>query len=591
MKSDIPRLMLAAPSSGSGKTTLTLSLLGSLVSRDMKPSAFKCGPDYIDLMFYRRMLGLPHQNSGQESSQQEAVAFLQQSSASFQESETPLHESVAPLHEPATPLQKLATPLHESKAPLQDPRATDIPGYNLDLFFSSPDVVRGLLATGAKASDIAVLEGVMGFYDGAGMTTTASSWHLADVTSTPVVLVVQPKGASLSVAALIQGFMHFKEQSGIKGVVLNMCSTSFGDKLASLIERECGIKVYGSMPRIAEAEIQSRHLGLVTPDDLEELQRKLRLLTAACTQNIDIDGLLELAHTAPAIEASLPHITPLEHASHTAPSEVPLSNTTSSEAALLHTAPREQTMHVAPPEASLSHIALPAASQPQSTPQKHTTRIAVAQDEAFCFYYRENLEMLEALGAELVPFSPLRDSELPHHISGLYLGGGYPELYAKTLSNNEAMLASLSTALQKGLPTLAECGGFLYLGKSLSDETGEAYPMVGALEGTASNSHKLGRFGYVTLTADEDTLICSKGETVKGHEFHYWESTDPGRSFTAQKPHSPQHWPCVHSSNSLYAGFPHLYFWSNPSCATRFVQAAAAYTETLDTSTTQKSCM
>lgn len=452
MKTNLPRLMLAAPASGSGKTTLTIALLAALKSRGHFPAAFKCGPDYIDPMFHREVLGMQ--------------------------------------------------------------------GYNLDLFFTPPDIVRGLLAHGAKSAGIAVLEGVMGYYDGAGMTSDASSWHVASETQTPTVLVVRPGGASLSVAALVKGFATFKENSQIKGVLLNDCTPAMADRLATLIERECGVRVYGCMPQMPQAKIESRHLGLVTPDGVANLRENVQQLAVQLKESADIDGLVALAATAPPLEAALPPIQPVVQG----------------------------------------------------------VRIAVAQDEAFCFYYRENLELLEALGTELVSFSPLRDENLPQGVSALYIGGGYPELCAKTLSDNTAMRASLKQALGDGLPAIAECGGFLYLGQRLEDENGTSYSMVGALEGDGFNARKLGRFGYVGLAANEDNLLCRRGETIKGHEFHYWDSTCPGEGFTAQKPHSQRQWPCVQTSNVLYAGFPHLYFWSNPECAAHFVRAAANYT-------------
>ena len=456
MRFELPRLMLAAPASNTGKTTLTIALLQALKNRGMAPVAYKCGPDYIDPMFHREVLG--------------------------------------------------------------------VPGYNLDLFFSTPNTVLNLLAAKATTADIAIMEGVMGYYDGAGMTEEASSWHLASETVTPAVLVVRPGGASLSIAALVKGILEFRENSQIKGVVLNDCKPVMADRLATLIARECGIKVFGCLPDAADAKIGSRHLGLVAPEEVAGFKEKACLLAQLLEENADIEGLLALAGEAPSCNVQ-PH--------------------------------------------KLSPVA----------DVDKGVRIGIAQDEAFCFYYRENLELLESLGATLVYFSPLHDTTLPTNISGLYFGGGYPELHAEALSANFAMRDAVARAIGQGLPTIAECGGFLYLQQQLEDAEGVSHPMVSALEGEGYNRQKLDRFGYVSLTACEDNLICKQGDTIKGHEFHYWDSTQAGSGFIAQKPHSKRQWPCVQASQYLYAGFPHLYFWSNLQCATRFVAASATYQE------------
>lgn len=443
--------MVAAPGSGSGKTTLTIALLQALKNRGLRPAAFKCGPDYIDPMFHREILGLP--------------------------------------------------------------------GYNLDLFFTPPHIVRGLLNKGMADADIAVLEGVMGYYDGAGMTGEASSWHLASETKTPAVLTVCPGGASLSVAALVKGFAGFREESQLKGVILNQCSPAMADRLAGIVERECGLKVYGALPKLPKAALESRHLGLVTPDAVDDLRGRAEELARQLEECADLDGLLALAASAPPLEGELPEISPVAKG-------VP---------------------------------------------------IAVARDEAFCFYYQENLDLLKALGAELVFFSPLRSEALPERARALYLGGGYPELYAKALGENGAMRTAIGRAVEGGIPTVAECGGFLYLQRELEDSEGVRQPMADALEGDGFRTNRLGRFGYIELTAREDSLLTPTGETMRAHEFHYWDSSRPGAGYTARKPHSEKSWPCARVGENLYAGFPHLYFWSNLAAARRFVAAAAAY--------------
>ena len=194
-------------------------------------------------------------------------------------------------------------------------------------------------------------------------------------------------------------------------------------------------------------------------------------------------------------------------------------------------------------------------------------RIAVARDKAFCFYYEDSLEALSDMGAELIPFSPLTDKSLPVNIHGLYLGGGYPELYIEQLGGNTQMLQSVRQALERGLPCIAECGGFMYLTQSVAGT-----PMVGALEGDCWDTGKLTRFGYVTLEAKKDNLLCRAGEKIAAHEFHHWDCTQPGEGFTAKKPTGRQ-WDCAVSTKTLYAGFPHFHFYANPDFARNFYEA------------------
>ena len=218
--------------------------------------------------------------------------------------------------------------------------------------------------------------------------------------------------------------------------------------------------------------------------------------------------------------------------------------------------------------------------EPLPAPHPRRPRIAVARDEAFCFYYADALALLERLGAELVWFSPLRDDALPEGTCGLYLGGGYPELHARRLSENRVLLREICGRVLHGLPTVAECGGFLYLQRFLADgDSGDDWSMTGVLSGRAYNTGKLGRFGYVDLTARKDGLLCGAGETISAHEFHYWDSTAPGADFRAEKPLSGRGWDCGWHTPTLYAGFPHIHFCGCPRAAERFVAACGRYQE------------
>lgn len=457
--SKVPRIMITATSSGAGKTTLTLAVLAALQKRSRNPVAFKCGPDYIDPMFHREVMG--------------------------------------------------------------------IPSYNLDLFFTSEQVVRGLLCEHTHNHDIAVIEGVMGYYDGMGVTDRASSYNIAEVTRTPAVLVVNAKGTALSLGAEINGFLNFRKPSLISGVILNSCSEALYSMLKEPLEAETGVKLLGYFPSLSDCRLESRHLGLVTAAEIGGIKEKIRRLGEQAEKSIDLDVLIEIASSTCALEGSLLEI--------------------------------KSVCPTGPGHAG--------AKRP---------RIAVARDRAFCFYYADNLNLLEQFGAELVPFSPLNDRALPPGTSAVYLGGGYPELYARTLSKNIDMLASIRSAAENGMPILAECGGFLYLHKNLEDDSGEKYPMAGVYDADGVKTPRLQRFGYIRLTADKDTLLCSEGNTIPAHEFHYWDSSQPGTACTARKPDG-RSWQCVISNKNVFAGFPHLYFYGNPSFAERFVQAAAEY--------------
>lgn len=379
---------------------------------------------------------------------------------------------------------------------------------NLDLFFFQQNTLKYLLAKNGSDRDISVIEGVMGFYDGMGLTTTAAStYEISQVTQSPVVLVVAAKGASLSILATIQGFLSFFDNQ-ICGVILNQCTAMTYSVLEKEIQTCFAGKVqpFGFLPVMPECSLESRHLGLITAAETQGLREKLQILAAQAEQTVDLDGLLRLAKASSPI--------------------------------------------------SCKAVKLPCRQEP--------IRIAVACDNAFCFYYEDSLDVLREMGAELVPFSPLSDRKLPPDIQGLYLGGGYQDLYAEGLSGNNAMRTSVKAALLQGVPCIAECGGFMYLTESIGE-----FPMVGFLPGKSFDAGKLTRFGYVRLKAEQDTMLCKLGGEISGHEFHYWDSEDPGSSFTALKA-SGKSWGCVHATQRLYAGYPHFHFYSNLDFAVSF---------------------
>lgn len=401
--------------------------------------------------------------------------------------------------------------------PMFHTQVLGIPSRNLDLFLQGPEGVRRTLA--CQRADLALLEGAMGFYDGVGGTAESSAWQTADTEDIPSVLVLRPAGSSLTLAAQVRGLQSFRSPSHLAGLLLNSCKPAFHSHLAPILERETGLPVLGFLPPIDEAVFGSRHLGLLTAGEIADLSARIEVLAAQLERTVDIRSLLALAGDV----------------SNSAPPPVPL-----------------------PPV---------------------RCRIAAARDEAFCFFYEDNLDALRQCGAELVFFSPLRDRELPSNTDGLYLAGGYPELHARALSRNEAMRESIRCAVTAGLPTVAECGGFLYLQQTLEDDAGTSWPMAGALAGAGFQTGRLQRFGYLTLTADSDSLLLRRGETVPAHEFHYWDCTENGTALAARKAGRETVWRCGFASHTLYAAFPHLHFNSQLPLARRFADRAARWRE------------
>ena len=392
--------------------------------------------------------------------------------------------------------------------------ALEVPSCNLDLYLTDPARLRQLYSAHLAGHGAAVVEAAMGYYDGAGLTDAASGWQTADTLGLPVLLVVRPGGASLTLAAQIKGLQAFRPDSHLAAILLNGCSASYADRLAPLLERETGLPVVGCLPTLEAARLPSRHLGLYTAGEIQDLSPRLDALADALEAGADLDKLLAVCRR-PA----------------------------------------------------------PVSAPAQAAPVR--ARIAVARDEAFCFCYPETLETLARAGAECVFFSPMRDAALPE-ADALYLPGGYPELYAEALSKNAPLRRAVAAAVAAGMPAVAECGGFLYLGQTLADEAGSVWPMAGVLPGDGFRAGRLVRFGYADLTAREDSLLFRAGERVPVHEFHHWDSTCPGDALEAEKPDG-RRWRCGFAGPRLYAGFPHLYLAGRPRLAERLVSAAAAW--------------
>lgn len=481
----LPRVMLAAVRSGSGKTVLTCGLLDALNRRGLHPVSFKCGPDYIDPMFHRRVL--------------------------------------------------------------------DVDSGNLDTYFAGRDGVRELLFAEGEGHGCAVIEGVMGIYDGAGTDLTGSSYELAGTTATPAVLLVDAAGIGRTVIALIKGILAEDKAHLIRGLILNRISESYWKTLKPVLEEELkragySVCLLGGIPKAGIMDLESRHLGLKLPGEIEGLKEKIRQIGEFLEDHLDMEGLIALMRSACDMEEGT--------------------------------------------EPCSDAVSAPVAPEPLYGVEGGSAHpiLAVAMDDAFCFYYRENFRMLAQRGVRIRFFSPLADRGIPADADGLLLGGGYPELHLEKLSANTEMLASIRAAIDRGIPSLAECGGFMYLHRTVSDPEGRSFSLVGVIDGTCRYTGHLVRFGYLQLKAysgadpvppaagiPAQDPLCAHAVGLRGHEFHYYDSSLNGESMTAAKPGKEQTWPCMIAGGDSLWGFPHLYYGSAPGFVDCFVQRMLAY--------------
>ena len=392
-----------------------------------------------------------------------------------------------------------------------------IPAENLDTFFLGDAGTRELFADIASAHEIAVIEGVMGLYDGMGTESDkGSAYDVARATDTPVILVVDVHGMARSMLALIKGFLDYDTAHLIKGVILNRITKNFYDSIKAVLAKELEVPVIGYFPERKDIHLESRHLGLQLPDEIADLNHQLEEAAVQFTETAGLEKLLEIAGDADEIETA-------KKADGSADSG------------------------------------------------KDAPVLAVARDEAFCFYYEANFRLLRSLGVKIREFSPLHDKELPPEADGILLGGGYPELYAKELSENASMLESIRSAIEKGVPSLAECGGFMYLHEYMADPEGNVYPMTGAIKGSTEYKGRLVRFGYVNI-CEKQPVFIKEGSIIRAHEFHYYDSDNNGDACTAVKPSTGKNWDCAHEGEDHFWGFAHLYYMSNPGFAEHFVK-------------------
>lgn len=472
---------------------------------------------------------------------------------------------------------------------------------NLDPFFSTEDELRQLMAKDSGPADFSVVEGVMGYYDGIGVSCEKSTHTVSAATETPTILIVNAKGMSHTMIPLIKGMLTYRDNP-VCGVILNRCSKGLYLMIKPEIERTLPVRVVGYFPNDDGVHIGSRHLGLMTAAEIRNLDEVIDRLGALAAECIDLDLLLELGRRAGQLPempragkitaGELSEATPRaeqsmlpDTAGVTSAGELPEAAPCAGQTEPLDTAGETQAGELPeakpcagrtePPDtAGETQAGMLSGAAPQIAAP---VRIAVAWDKAFCFYYQENLDLLRQAGAELVFFSPVEDADLPENTGGVYLGGGYPETYRRELSENLSMKTAICRAAENGMPVLAECGGFMYTCENLIETDGSALPMLGLIPTDVEMTKRLSMdFGYVTMEALCDTPFFAEGDRLRVHEFHYSKAAQRGDICRMTKT-TGRSWTGMYVRKNVLAGYPHLYFHNCPQVPERFVRLAEEY--------------
>ena len=411
--------------------------------------------------------------------------------------------------------------------------------FNLDSWMLSKDYNTRLFKEKTMGLDIAVVEGVMGLFDGIdGLSEAGSTAQMAKWLDLPVVLIVSARGKARSAAAIVQGFENFDKDLKIAGVIFSKTgSLRHYDYLKKAVEQNCRTKCLGFMPRNDSIVMPERHLGLVTADELDTGRQVLSTLRSMVKDHIDMADLINGLDT-------------FESPANKEPAISGLSG-------------------------------------------ENGPTIAVARDKAFCFYYQDNLDMLKKFGAKIVEFSPLNDDTLPQDIDGIYFGGGYPEVFAKKLSKKTQLLQEIRKNSLSGMPIYGECGGFMFLCDKLSgmDET-QQYPMSGCFDFKVKMSKRLRSLGYREITLKKDTIIGKKGDVLRGHEFHYSSLENPDSNISnvyhvTSRAGQQISLKGYQVSNTL-GSYLHIHFGSNKGCAKHFVDTCKGFKDKKNKDVIQK---
>ena len=405
--------------------------------------------------------------------------------------------------------------------------ATGVSSRNLDTWMLEEDVIKELLGKHSYDADIAIMEGVMGMFDGADVKSlVGSSAHLAKITDTPTILVINGAGVAASAAAMVLGFKLFDPDVEVAGVIVNKVSGEGHYQLIKeAIEHHVGIPCVGYLTKNENISLKSRHLGLIPSVEVEALDSKIDEVSKMIESTVDLDLLMSLASNAKAHK-----FTKAEY-------------------------------------------------------KTKVLRIGLPLDNAFNFYYQDNLDLLEEMGCELIKFSPIKDQFLPEGLDGLYIGGGFPEVFARELSQNQTMIQSIRKSIQSGLPTYAECGGLMYLSSYIENLDGECFEMLGIFENGSKMTKRLQRFGYVEVSQNRRTPLGDDGLSFKAHEFHrsvVLETPNDLESIKSydikkQKKTELLSWHCGFMKYNCLGGYPHIHFYSNKQVAEGFIQSCLTY--------------
>jgi cobyrinic acid a,c-diamide synthase len=406
--------------------------------------------------------------------------------------------------------------------------ATRVYSKNLDTWLTSPEAVREIFVKSSPTCDLAIIEGVMGLFDGAKSSDDfASTAEISRILNAPVILVIDVSRMAGSSAALVHGFKTYDQTLKLNGVVLNHVKSQKHTDLTKEAIEKVGVRVVGALPETPSISMPSRHLGLIPALERNGLADFLAELGQFIEKHLDLDRIFEIAKDADELETETE------------------------------------------------------ADTQQPTGAKAKTRVGIAYDEAFNFYYRDNIELLEANGAMVVPFSLIHDSSLPSNLDGIFLGGGFPEAYAKQLEENEGMRESVKKAVEDDMPVYAECGGLMYLVESMLDLNGCRRRMVGILNGRTVMGVKLESLNYSTAHVIHKNLLTDVGFTLRGHEFHYSKIEDVpadakfayemkiGKGISGRRDGWMEH--------SLLASYMHIHFAYDPKIAESFVEACRRY--------------
>lgn len=399
--------------------------------------------------------------------------------------------------------------------------ATGHKSHNLDSWMGSQQVVETVFAKNASRADISVIEGVMGFYDGArGERSKGSSADVARLLKVPVILVLDAGAAAESCIAMAKGFIDYCPEAQIQGVILNRAGDYHRIWVCPQLEEELGVKVIGCLPYNNQISMPERHLGLLPADENLELNERIEYMADYISQNLDMDAIKKIADSAAELDLEIPK--------------------------------------------ESAELKIP---------------IGVARDRAFSFYYQDSLDYLQELGAELVYFSPLDDQSLPP-VAGLYIGGGFPEMFLDELAANRNMIENIRAACNSKMPVFAECGGFMYLCREICDWEDKSWHTAGIIPARMRMTRKLQALGYVYATALGDSIIARQGDTFRGQEFHFStvENLDPScYAFHVEGGIRSTPGYDGYNQGNVFASYIHLHLRSNKMTAVKFLQACRKY--------------